>query len=324
MRKYVNSTGIPLSLSVFLATDSYDHNENVISVTTLIKPIRQTILAARVPVEASLIDIAGLVYSRVGSAVHDAIENAWLNNYHDAMKSLGYPQKLIDRVVINPEEHELKDDSLPVYLEQREYKKVQGKTVAGKFDIVIDGQVEDFKNTSVFTYIMSTNTDDYILQGSMYRWLNPKKITKDTMAIHFIFRDWQAMRAKTEANYPPSNTVVKTYKLMSVEQTDMYVNNRISLLDTYWDAPENDIPRCTDEELWRKEPIWKYYKNPANKARSTKNFDNKQDAYLRLSQDGNVGEVLEVPGQVTACKYCAAFPVCSQKDDLIASGSLIL
>ena len=324
MRKYVNSTGIPLSLSVFLATDSYDHNDKVISVTTLIKPIRQTILAARVPVEASLIDIAGLVYSRVGSAVHDAIENAWLNNYHDAMKSLGYPQKLIDRVVINPEEHELKDDSLPVYLEQREYKKVQGKTVAGKFDIVIDGQVEDFKNTSVFTYIMSTNTDDYILQGSMYRWLNPKKITKDTMAIHFIFRDWQAMRAKTEANYPPSNTVVKTYKLMSVEQTDMYVNNRISLLDTYWDAPENDIPRCTDEELWRKEPIWKYYKNPANKARSTKNFDNKQDAYLRLSQDGNVGEVLEVPGQVTACKYCAAFPVCSQKDDLIASGSLIL
>lgn len=324
MRKYVNSTGIPLSLSVFLATDSYDHNDKVISVTTLIKPIRQTILAARVPVEASLVDIAGLVYSRVGSAVHDAIENAWLNNYHDAMKSLGYPQKLIDRVVINPEEHELKADSLPVYLEQREYKKVQGKTVAGKFDIVIDGQVEDFKNTSVFTYIMSTNTDDYILQGSMYRWLNPEKITKGTMAIHFIFRDWQAMRAKTEANYPPSNTVVKTYKLMSVEQTDMYVNNRISLLDMYWDAPENDIPRCTDEELWRKEPIWKYYKNPANKARSTKNFDNKQDAYLRLSQDGNVGEVLEVPGQVTACKYCAAFPVCSQKDDLIASGSLIL
>lgn len=324
MRKYVNSTGIPLSLSVFLATDSYDHNDKVISVTTLIKPIRQTILAARVPVEASLTDIAGLVYSRVGSAVHDAIENAWLNNYHGAMKSLGYPQKLIDRVIINPEDHELKEDSLPVYLEQREYKEVRGKTVAGKFDIVIDGQVEDFKNTSVFTYIMSTNTDDYILQGSMYRWLNPKKITKDTMAIHFIFRDWQAMRAKTEANYPPSNTVVKTYKLMSVEETDMYVNNRISLLDMYWDAPENDIPRCTDEELWRKDPTWKYYKNPASKARSTKNFDNKQDAYLRLSQDGNVGEVLEVPGQVTACKYCAAFPVCSQKDDLIASGSLIL
>ena len=324
MRKYVNSTGIPLSLSVFLATDSYDHDDKVISVTTLIKPIRQTILAARVPVEASLVDIAGLVYSRVGSAVHDAIENAWTNNYHDAMKSLGYPQKLIDRVIINPEEHELKDDSLPVYLEQRNYKKVQGKTVAGKFDIVIDGQVEDFKNTSVFTYIMSTNTDDYILQGSMYRWLDPKKITKDTMAIHFIFRDWQAMRAKTEANYPPSNTVVKTYKLMSVEETDMYVNNRISLLDKYWNAPENEIPRCTDKELWRKEPTWKYYKNPASKARSTKNFDNKQDAYLRLSQDGNVGEVIEVPGQVTACKYCAAFPVCSQKDDLIASGSLIL
>lgn len=324
MRKYVNSTGIPLSLAVFLATDNYDHDDKVISVTTLIKPIRQVILASRVPVESSLIDVAGLVYSRVGSAIHDGIEAAWTNNYVKAMQALGYPQKLIDRVAINPTADQITPDMLPVYLEQRAYKEVMGKTVAGKFDIVIDGQVEDFKNTSVFTYTSASKSDDHILQGSMYRWLSPDIITKDTMAIHFIFRDWQAMRAKTEANYPASNTVVKTHQLMSVEDTDNYVKGRINLLNKFWDAPEATIPLCTDEELWRKEPVWKYYKNPESRARSTKNFDNKQDAYLRLSQDSNVGIVVEVPGQVTACKYCAAFPVCSQKDDLIAAGSLIL
>ena len=28
----------------------------------------------------------------------------------------------------------------------------------------------------------------------------------------------------------------------------------------YKDAPEDAIPLCTDEDLWRKETTWKYYK----------------------------------------------------------------
>ena len=57
---------------------------------------------------------------------------------------------------------------------------------------------------------------------------------------------------------------------------------------------------------------------------AVKNFDNKQDAYIRLAEDGNVGIVKEQPGQVTACKYCSAFSICSQKDQLIAAGDLQL
>ena len=49
MRKYLNNSNVPLSLAVFLATDNYDHESDTISATTLIKPLRQIILAARVP-----------------------------------------------------------------------------------------------------------------------------------------------------------------------------------------------------------------------------------------------------------------------------------
>lgn len=77
MRKFTNQEGIPLALAVFLAQDSYDHEEDVISATTLLKPIRQTILAKRVPQEERLVDIAGLASSRIGTAIHDAIERAW-------------------------------------------------------------------------------------------------------------------------------------------------------------------------------------------------------------------------------------------------------
>ena len=67
-----------------------------------------------------------------------------------------------------------------------------------------------------------------------------------------------------------------------------------------------------------------YYKNPEKMSRSTKNFDNKQDAYIFMAENKNVGLVKEVPGQVVACKYCPAFPICEQAKGLIASGDLIL
>ena len=58
--------------------------------------------------------------------------------------------------------------------------------------------------------------------------------------------------------------------------------------------------------------------------RSTKNFDNQHDANLRLVEDGGVGIVVRVPGQVVACKFCAAYNSCRQKDKYLASGELII
>ena len=52
--------------------------------------------------------------------------------------------------------------------------------------------------------------------------------------------------------------------------------------------------------------------------------DTMQEAMMRKAEDGHVGVVVEQPGQVTACRYCPAFSVCSQKDALVASGDLQL
>jgi hypothetical protein len=311
-------------MAVFLATDNYDHEENTISATSLIKPIRQTILASRVPPEQQLVDINGLVKSRMGSAIHDAIESSWVNNHIDAMIALGYPERLYKRVVINPMPGELSEDCIPVYLEQRAYKEIEGFTVSGKYDFVIEGRVEDFKSTSVNTFMNDNKTEDYRLQGSIYRWLNPEIITDDQMAIQFIFTDWMPGRAKQDPNYPNTPTIEKTINLLSVAETESYIRNRLQQLTHYENSPEELLPLCSDKELWRTQTTYKYYKNPDKRSRSTKNFDNKQDAYARLAADKNVGIVVESPGQAIACKYCPAFAICSQKDTLIAEGSLII
>lgn len=326
MSKYSNTSAVPLSLAVFLATDSYDHNDdpNTISATALIKPIRQIILGGRVPTVDASVDLVQMVASRMGTAIHDAIERAWLNNYQNALEAIGIPKKMIDKVRINPVQGDLFDDAIPIYMEQRAYKKVGNYTISGKFDFIGDGRLEDFKSTSVFTAMNNSNDSKYILQGSIYRWLNPSLITKEEMAIQYIFTDWSAARSRAEENYPKQRIKQQLLPLKSLNETDSYVKNKLSQIEKYMDAPEEIIPKCTDEDLWRSAPVFKYYKNPAKTARSTKNFETRQEAYVRMAEDGGVGIVMEQPGQVTACKYCQAFSICSQKDELINAGDLVI
>lgn len=324
MPKYANVSAVPLSIAVFLATDNYDHDDTTISATSLIKPLRQIVLGSRVPVEDAAVDLVQMTASRMGTAIHDGIERSWKDNYRNALKALNYPDKIIDRVLVNPSPEDLFEGCLPVYLERRSSKQMGKYLVSGKFDFVGEGRLEDFKTTSVYTWINDTNAEKYILQGSIYRWLNQDIITQDEVAIQFIFTDWSAARARTEANYPQQRIMQRVYPLKSVQETHNFVSKKLELIDKYWTTNEPDIPLCTDEDLWRSDPVFKYYKNPEKTARSTKNFDNIHDARLKLIEDGSVGIVKEVPGQVTACKYCSAFSICSQKDTLIANGDLIL
>lgn len=326
MQQYANVSSVPLSLAVFLATDTYDHVDtpNYISVTSLIKPVRQLILASRVPQTQASPDLGSMINSRMGTAIHDAIERSWKDNYATALKTLGYPDRVISRIRINPTKEELSQDIIPVYLEQRAFKKIGKYTIGGKYDFIGEGRVEDFKSTSTYTAMSKNKDDDYILQGSLYRWLNPELVTRDEMAIQFIFTDWSAAKAKTDPAYPQKRIQERVLKLKSISETEAYVRRKLALLEQYWDANESDIPECLDADLWRSDPVFKYYKNKEKTGRSTKNFDNKQDAYTRMAVDGNTGTVIEYPGQVKACLYCQGFSVCTQKDRLAACGDLDL
>lgn len=323
---YANVSEVPLALAVFLATDSYDHNSdpNTISATTLLKPLRQVILPSRIPPGEGLVNLADMMNNRMGTAIHDGIEKAWMTNYRKAMQNIGLPDRVIDQVRINPSAEELGTGIIPIYLEQRLSRQLGKWTITGKFDFIGEGKVQDFKSTSVFTYKKQTGADKYTQQGSIYRWLDPRKIHQDRMDIHYIFTDWKGAMVKSDPSYPPKRFHTQSFELLSLNETEAFIRKKLSLIEQYWNAPEEELPPCSDDELWRSEPVFKYYKNPAKTARSTKNFDTMQDAMLRLSEDGNVGIVKEVPGQVTACRYCPAFAACTQKDQLVAAGDLIL
>ena len=331
-QRYANVSEVPLALAVYLASDFYDHDDDpyAISATTLLKPLRQILLPPRMEEGARVISLPDMMNSRMGTSIHDGIEKAWKTNHVTAMQALGYPQRVIDRIRINPTAEDLMlaeregVEIIPIYMEQRAVRQFGKWKVTGKYDFIGEGRVQDFKSTSTYTYMKQTNGDKYIQQGSIYRWLDPVKITQSEMDIHYIFTDWKPMLAKSDPQYPQRRFLQQRFPLMSVQETEAFISRKLALIEQHWDTPEEEIPECSDDDLWRSEPVFKYYKNPAKTARSTKNFDTKQEALIRLTEDGNVGVIKEVPGQVTACRYCSSFSICTQKDKLIASGDLIV
>lgn len=314
MSKYTNNNNIPLSVGVWLATDSYqnppDDGKKYISSTGLLKSIRQTILTNRLPEDNKVNDVKDMVASRFGTALHDSIEHAWTKNHKEAMLNMGYPEAVIDRVEINPEPP-LKKGCIPVYMEQRFYKEVGEWVVTGQFDFVGDGRLEDFKSTSTFTWTNNTKDDDYIMQGSIYRWGRPDIITQDVMAIQFIFKDWAKFKT-TDPKYPQAMLMEKKYTLMSEQETESFIKKKLFQLDLHEHSDEKDLPLCTEKELWMGKSTYKYYKNPDKRTRATKNFDTPQEAHLRWMKDGQVGVVVEDKAKPTACIYCPAKDICSQ------------
>lgn len=309
-----------MAMTVWLARNEYDSGADkapkgeLISATTLLKSTRSFILGNRVPAVDNIVDVLDLVPSKLGHAIHSSVEDAW-KNHHQAMKDLGYPQRVIDSIRINPETVE--DGEIPVYLETRCFREIDGVVVSGQLDQLIDGQLNDTKTTSVYAYINGSKKEDYILQMSIYRWLNPEKVTSDIAMIQHMFTDWQRSMAKQNPNYPQSRLIEFPVELMSLQDTENWIKNKINEIRANVNLPEPDIIRCNDKELWRTDPKYKYYSDvekAKSGGRSTKNFDNPQEAASHQAKAGK-GIVITVPGQVKACGYCPGFQICTQKDE---------
>ena len=325
--EYTNKNNVSLALAVFLMYDNYEYDErpNSISATGLIRPLRQLVLSKQNPAILKTVDIADLVATRMGSAIHKGCEDAWTDpeNVKNALKVLGASEDAISNIKINPPY--VKPGETPVYVEQRAEKEIIDFIISGKYDLVLDGTLNDYKSTSVWTYIFDSNADSYVKQGSIYKWLSPDKITSDYININYIFTDWSAAKARADKkSYPQIKTITKQYPLWSTEETENWIMNKIEAYKALANTPQEGLPQCTDEELWATKTTYKYYKNPNKLDRSTKNFDTMDEALIRQANDGNVGTIKTVPGEVKACRYCPVVGICTQAETMLADGRLTL
>jgi hypothetical protein len=315
-----NTGDISLTLAVWLLHDEYDYvdAENYISATALMKPLRHLVLPSRIPAEQRTSDVEDFISRALGHSLHDSIEKAWTKGYAKSLAKLGYPQDVIDRVRINPTPEEVRASNsiIPVYMEQRTLRTFQGYTIGGKFDFVAEGIVQDLKSTTAYTWLAGTKDDDYRLQMSLYKWLNPDKITEDFGRINFIFTDWQRAQARQNPRYPQRRVLHKDIPLMTLAQTEDWISAKLAQVEKYRAAPEHQIPECTVDELWQGDPQYKYYADPTKtQGRSSKNFTDPIEARKFMAEEkSGKGVIITIPGEPRRCAYCDAFPVCTQKD----------
>lgn len=329
MAQITNNSDVSLSLAVWLVNDEYDHNagqgfNEYISVTTLMRPTKQIVLARRVPYEAQIEDVVDYARRGLGNSIHDGIEKAWVNNYAVNLAKLGVPEAVIARVRVNPSDDDrlAMPDMIPIFLEQRGYREYNGVTIGGKFDLVAEGHVEDNKSTSAFGWMYGTRDGENQLQGSLYRWIDAalpaelQKITEDWMRVNYIFTDWTKASAKQNPKYPQLPVEKKDIPLLSLADTELYVKHKLHDIKKQMDLSESEMKECSDEELWRSDPAFKYYADPEKakdpNARSSKNFTKLVEANIHLSQMGK-GVVITKPGEVKRCGYCQAAPICQQR-----------
>lgn len=297
----------------WLMTSGYDRErtrgDKVISATSLLKPTRSLVLAARLDQEdIPETDLTEMAASRIGTAIHDSIERAWL-----------------DEEVRNKNMEALHESSdIEVISEKRTSKELCGWTVTGKFDLVVNGRLADVKTTSVISYMSGSRVDDYIKQCSVYRWLNQELIIDDEFDILYVFLDWSRGGGHKEG-YPPSRVMKKSYKLMSVEDTELMIQQKLEELNKYFNEPEENIPPCNPSELWCTDSVYKYYADKSRMGgRSLKNFKTFEEAELfrldRAKKDSN-GIVVHVPGSPRRCAYCESRFICKQGKENLLNGT---
>lgn len=314
--KITNVTNIPMTLAVWAVNDSYDYvnDPKYFSVTSLLKPIRQIILQRRVDMNTVSTDVEDFLARAMGTSIHDSIEKAWVQNYKQCMEKLGYQDAIIDKIRINPENQE--EGTIPIYLEKRSIKEFTGYKIGGKFDFVADGLLHDNKSTTTMKWLKGSSDRDYKLQGSLYRWLNQDIIKDDYIRINFVFTDWSKLNALKDPNYPQHRAAFKDIPLLSIEETEEFLKTKLDLISKYMDTPEEELPKCNDEELWREPTKYKYFANPSA-TRATKNFDSYNDAYryMMIEKQGK-GCVKTVKGTARRCAYCSASSICSQYKEM--------
>jgi hypothetical protein len=295
--KYTNRHNFPEFVQQWLEFDEYDYNPDTISATTLMAPAKAYGLKKQHWDDLE-IDIADLIASRYGTAIHDSVEKVKLK---DCLQ------------------------------EERLKKEMLGKMITGKFDILhqisqANGkpvyELIDVKSTSVWSVVYNSKEEDYIKQLSIYRYLateNGYEVVGDAK-IWMVFTDWSSAKAKKDPDYPQARLYIKEIKLWTPKETEEWIEQRINDLEDAANRPQEEMQDCTDKELWAEEDKWAIMKE--KRISAVKLHDTEEEAKKHLETLDDKHSIVHRPGKVKRCKYCTASKFCKQYERMIQEGRI--
>lgn len=215
----------PLYDAIQVHRNEYDSGGADYSVTTLLSPPRVVFLNKRHLAKVDLY-VEDLFYSYVGTGAH------------------AYWQYCLEKI-----------PNTPYQCEERLKTTINNRIVSGAYDCChMKKDMYDMKNTSVWKAMFGDHTE-WKLQQNMYRTMyhETHNIKLRSLRILALFRDWNKReRQRSGSKYPARPAMVYLLPLMDFGKVEQYMSERVNLMIANEDVPDNDLPHCTNEDMWCK------------------------------------------------------------------------
>jgi hypothetical protein len=285
--KLTNQYGIPQTFVNVLERPTYSKGKAHMSATQLLNSPKIVALTRKFDDQLEQ-DVSDMVWSIVGSAMHNFLEHG-------------------------------KDENHVV--EQRIHTEFDGWHITGAVDlqeVESDGiHVKDYKFTSVWAAM--NEKPDWEAQLNIYAWLieKAKKVPVKSVTIVAMLRDW-SRRDREKEGYPKAPIMEIPTTLWSMEKREAYISERISLHSACEFAIETeaDLPDCTPEEMWEK-PTTYAIKKKGN-VRAFKVYETLEHAQEAIEKMEKVYEIEVRPGERTRCaNFCPVSQYCQQYRDYL-------
>jgi len=243
-----NKHNLPPLLYAFLLVDFYDYapdNVNTKSATQLIRPVQEVVLTERYDDEIE-VDVIDRLWALLGQGIHAVLENLDLDSLMQRESNLP------------PGVREFLSNFIPKYKQAIKEKRLsiefEDFTIRGKFDVIFENHLHDYKSTSTYK-IKIGEYDDWILQLSIYRWLFMKvegvKL-EDTGFTDVILRDWSQgfLDHDRTGKYPKIPIQEIAHKLWSFDEVESYIKSRLTAIKESRSLMDYELSPCTDKDRW--------------------------------------------------------------------------
>ena len=284
--KLTNKHNLPQTFVNVLKRPTYSKGRANLSVTQLINSPKIVALSAKFQDELEE-DVADMVWSLFGSAVHKVLEHGKDPNH---------------------------------VIEERIHAEVDGYRISGAVDLQIkhDGgiSIRDYKTTSAWA-VMNEKIE-WEQQLNIYAYLveKIKAVPVLDLGIVAIIRDWSRRDAANREGYPEAPIKELPIKLWSMEEREQFVKSRVAAHSACEFAMEvgETLPKCTPEEMWEKATIYAVRKKGNVRAKSL--HESEEEANAAAEKLGKDYEVEVRPGERTRCaNFCPVNAYCAQWRD---------
>lgn len=172
----------------------------------------------------------------------------------------------------------------------------------------------DHKSTTSYSWNDEPN-DEYVQQLNINAWFlrkngkEPKKA-----ALNMMTKDWSAGMAKFKGpeDYPPNPMWEQEVPLWSEEDQKKFIDARLELHKSCEGLTDEQLPPCTEEEMWAKPNTYAVKKRGVYVAKRVLPTLHEAEDWMALSKIPDL-YIEERKGERTRCeKYCRVNKFCKQ------------